>query len=117
MMMEEEGERLRAKLTAMESEIRAISESAAQDLKPVVLDQTSVGRVSRVDSIQLEMTFPPWPHNCGLRTVYLTSQSDSTSKGSLFMSKSLNESHSPLQLHNNTLISMGHLHTAVNIIR
>jgi len=37
-MMEEEREQFRAKLTAMESEIRAISESAAQDLKPVVLD-------------------------------------------------------------------------------
>ncbi|MDH5348712.1 MAG: hypothetical protein OEW13_12490 [Nitrospira sp.] len=117
MMMEEEREYFLAKLTAIQDEIRAISESAAQNLKPVVLDQTSVGRMSRVDSIQLEMTFPSWPHNCGLRTVYLTSRSDSTSKGSLFMSESLNESQSPLQLHNNTLISMGHLHRAVNIIR
>lgn len=49
--MEEEREHFSAKLTAMQSEIRAISESAAQDLKPVMLDQTSVGRVSRIDAI------------------------------------------------------------------
>ena len=38
----------------MQDEIRAISESATQDLKPVMLDQTSVGRVSRVDAMQLQ---------------------------------------------------------------
>jgi DnaK suppressor protein len=53
MMMEEEREQFRAKLNAMQSEIRTISGSAAQDLKPVMLDHTSVGRVSRVDAIQL----------------------------------------------------------------
>ncbi len=52
-MMEEEREQFRAKLPAMQSEIRTISGSAAQDLKPVMLDRTSVGRVSRVDAIQL----------------------------------------------------------------
>lgn len=57
MMMEEEREHLRAKLTAMQSEILAISESAAQDLKPVMLDQTSVGRVSRVDAMQLQQMY------------------------------------------------------------
>jgi len=34
----EDLEHFRAKLTAMESEIRAVSLSAAQDLKPVALD-------------------------------------------------------------------------------
>jgi DnaK suppressor protein len=54
MMTEEEREQFRAKLTAMQDEIRAISDSAAQDLKPVTLDQTSVGRVSRVGAMQLQ---------------------------------------------------------------
>lgn len=38
----------------MQNEIRAVAESAAQDLKPVALDQTSVGRVSRIDAMQLQ---------------------------------------------------------------
>lgn len=42
------------KLTVMQDEIRAISESAAQDLKPMALDHTSAGRVSRVDAMQLQ---------------------------------------------------------------
>ena len=37
-MTQEEREQFRAKLTAIQDEIPAISESAAQDLKPVVLD-------------------------------------------------------------------------------
>jgi len=53
-MTQEEREHFRTKLTAMQSEIRAISDSAAQDLKPVMLDQTSVGRVSRADAMQLQ---------------------------------------------------------------
>ncbi|MCP9439807.1 MAG: hypothetical protein NNA20_11550 [Nitrospira sp.] len=53
-MTSEDLERFRAKLTAMQDEIRAINDSAAQDLKPVELDQTSVGRVSRVDAMQLQ---------------------------------------------------------------
>lgn len=44
----------RAKLIAMQSEIRAISASAAPDIKPVVLDQTSVGRLSRIDAMPLQ---------------------------------------------------------------
>ncbi len=54
MMTQGEREQFRAKLTAMQDEISAISDSAAQDLKPVMLDQTSVGRVSRVDAMQLQ---------------------------------------------------------------
>ncbi len=53
---------------------------------------------------------PPWPHYCGLSTVYLTSRSDSTSNGSLFMSEPVNDSQSPLQLHNDALVSSGHPH-------
>ena len=44
----------RAKLIAMQSEIRAISASAAPELKPVVLHQTNVGRVSRIDAMPLQ---------------------------------------------------------------
>lgn len=47
-------EQFRVKLTAMQDEIRAINDSAAHDLKPVELDQTSIGRVSRVDAMQLQ---------------------------------------------------------------
>jgi DnaK suppressor protein len=50
----EDLEHFRAKLTAMQGEIRAISESAAQDLKPMALDHTIAGRVSRVDAMQLQ---------------------------------------------------------------
>ena len=53
-MKTEDLEQFRAKLAAMGGEIRAISESAAQSLKPVALDQTSVGRVSRIDAMQLQ---------------------------------------------------------------
>jgi DnaK suppressor protein len=54
MMLEEVREQFRAKLTAMQDEIRTISGSATQDLKPIALDQTSVGRVSRMDAMQLQ---------------------------------------------------------------
>lgn len=53
-MNQEDLEQFRSKLTAMQSEIHGISASAAQDLKPVALDQTSVGRVSRIDAMQLQ---------------------------------------------------------------
>jgi DnaK suppressor protein len=53
-MTQEEREQFRAKLTAMQNEIHGISNSAAQDLKPVMLDQTIVGRVSRIDAMQLQ---------------------------------------------------------------
>lgn len=53
-MNTEDLEQFCAKLTAMRNELRAISESAAQNLKPVALDQTSVGRVSRMDAMQLQ---------------------------------------------------------------
>jgi DnaK suppressor protein len=53
-MTQDEREEFRAKLTAMQDENRAISESAVQDLKPMALDQTGVGRVSRIDAMQLQ---------------------------------------------------------------
>ncbi len=43
---------LRAGLTARLDELRAMSAGSKNDRKPVELDQTSVGRLSRVDSLQ-----------------------------------------------------------------
>jgi DnaK suppressor protein len=54
MMNQEDLQHFRVKLAAMQNEIRVISESTAQDFKPIALDQTSVGRVSRVDAMQLQ---------------------------------------------------------------
>ncbi len=53
-MNNQELEQFREKLTAMQGELRAICESAAEDVKPVELDQTSVGRISRMDAMQLQ---------------------------------------------------------------
>jgi DnaK suppressor protein len=54
MMKNEDLAQFRERLTAMEVELREINASAAHELKPVALDQTSVGRVSRVDAMQLQ---------------------------------------------------------------
>ncbi|HEY5627063.1 MAG TPA: TraR/DksA C4-type zinc finger protein [Nitrospira sp.] len=53
-MNNQELEQFRTKLTAMQRELRAVNESAAEDGKPVELDQSSVGRVSRMDAIQAQ---------------------------------------------------------------
>lgn len=47
-------EQFRAKLTALQEELHAVSMSAAEDVKPVELDQSSVGRVSRMDAMQAQ---------------------------------------------------------------
>ncbi|MGZ9159264.1 MAG: TraR/DksA family transcriptional regulator [Nitrospira sp.] len=54
MMNQADLQDFRAKLAAMQDEVRAISASAAHDLKPVALDQTSVGRVSRMDAMHIQ---------------------------------------------------------------
>jgi len=54
MMSNEDLAQFRERLTAMEVALREINESAAHDLKPVALDQTSVGRLSRMDAMQLQ---------------------------------------------------------------
>ena len=41
-------------LVALKSELIALSEAAEEDRKPVELDQQSVGRLSRMDSIQVQ---------------------------------------------------------------
>ncbi|MCR9129592.1 MAG: TraR/DksA family transcriptional regulator [Alphaproteobacteria bacterium] len=44
----------RARLEALRDEILALSRTAAEDRKPVSLDQQSVGRLSRQDSLQVQ---------------------------------------------------------------
>lgn len=44
----------RAHLEALKAELLALSESAKDDRKPVELDQQSVGRLSRQDSLQMQ---------------------------------------------------------------
>lgn len=44
----------RQRLLALQSELRDLSEAASEDRKPVELDQQSVGRLSRQDSLQVQ---------------------------------------------------------------
>ena len=45
---------IRETLTALKAELVALSEGADDDRKPVELDQQSVGRLSRMDSLQVQ---------------------------------------------------------------
>ena len=47
-------EKLRAKLEALKAELEASADTSAADRAPVELDQTSVGRLSRIDAIQVQ---------------------------------------------------------------
>lgn len=44
----------RKRLIALRTELVALSQTAAEDRKPVGLDQQSVGRLSRQDSLQVQ---------------------------------------------------------------
>lgn len=44
----------RARLLALREELLQSRRDSAEDVKPVVLDQTTVGRVSRVDALQIQ---------------------------------------------------------------
>jgi DnaK suppressor protein len=44
----------RTRLEALRDEILALSQTASEDRKPVSLDQQSVGRLSRQDSLQVQ---------------------------------------------------------------
>ena len=48
--MENREDLVRTKLRALKQEIEALSEMAADNRKPIELDQQSVGRLSRMDS-------------------------------------------------------------------
>lgn len=52
--MTEQEKKAHARLIALKAELTAVSETAAEDLKPVGLDQQSVGRLSRQDSLQVQ---------------------------------------------------------------
>ena len=45
---------VRKKLQALKKKIEALSELAADNRKPIQLDQQSVGRLSRMDSLQVQ---------------------------------------------------------------
>ncbi|GJL97415.1 MAG: molecular chaperone DnaK [Hyphobacterium sp.] len=44
----------RTRLTELKRDLLALSESGGEDRKPVELDQQSVGRLSRLDSMQVQ---------------------------------------------------------------
>ena len=44
----------KARLLALKAELETLSRDAAEDRKPVELDQQSVGRLSRQDSLQVQ---------------------------------------------------------------
>ncbi|XBQ16735.1 MAG: TraR/DksA C4-type zinc finger protein [Oceanicaulis sp.] len=47
-------QKARARLVALKEELLALSGAASEDRKPVALDQQSVGRLSRQDSLQVQ---------------------------------------------------------------
>lgn len=55
MMTEEALEQFKQKLLALRAELSAIEESAKETTKPVELEQTSTGRLSRVDAMQAQL--------------------------------------------------------------
>lgn len=52
--MTEQEKRAHARLIALKDELTALSQTAAEDRKPVDLDPQSVGRLSRQDSLQVQ---------------------------------------------------------------
>lgn len=44
----------RTRLLALKAELQALSEASSEDRKPVELDQQSVGRLSRLDAMQVQ---------------------------------------------------------------
>lgn len=50
--MTDKNSRMRARLMARQQELQALAASSADARKPVELDQTSVGRLSRMDAMQ-----------------------------------------------------------------
>jgi DnaK suppressor protein len=53
-MDETEVERFREQLVRMKSELEEMTQSSSDELEPVALDQTSVGRLSRIDAMQAQ---------------------------------------------------------------
>ena len=53
-MNEEEIEQIRQKLLRLKSELKELEETFKETSKPVELDQSSVGRLSRMDAMQAQ---------------------------------------------------------------
>ena len=53
-MNEREIEELREKLLHLKSELQELGETSKESIAPVELDQTKVGRLSRMDAIQIQ---------------------------------------------------------------
>jgi DnaK suppressor protein len=47
-------QQIRQQLQALQQELVALRQAAAEDQKPIALDQQSVGRLSRMDSLQVQ---------------------------------------------------------------
>ena len=45
---------VRNRLTALRHDLKALDDASAGDLQPIELDQQSVGRLSRMDSLQMQ---------------------------------------------------------------
>ena len=52
--MEEDMEQVRARLLALREELLRVGESAEEGRRPVELDQSKVGRLSRMDALQVQ---------------------------------------------------------------
>ncbi|MEQ8433150.1 MAG: TraR/DksA C4-type zinc finger protein [Oceanicaulis sp.] len=52
--MTEQEKTAHARLIALKDELTALSQTSSEDRKPVSLDQQSVGRLSRQDSLQVQ---------------------------------------------------------------
>jgi DnaK suppressor protein len=52
--MATDAENVRERLTALKAELLELSRSSREDRRPVELDQQSVGRLSRQDSLQVQ---------------------------------------------------------------
>lgn len=52
--MDADPDTIRSRLLALKAELEALSDGGREDRKPVELDQQSVGRLSRLDSMQVQ---------------------------------------------------------------
>ncbi|MEE2566536.1 TraR/DksA family transcriptional regulator [Hyphobacterium marinum] len=52
--MDADPDMIRARLVALRDELESLSDGGREDRKPVELDQQSVGRLSRLDSMQVQ---------------------------------------------------------------
>jgi len=53
-MTSQANDKIRSRLLDMKAELEALSDAASENRKPVSLDQQSIGRLSRMDSLQVQ---------------------------------------------------------------